>query len=83
LCRQQAEALQKHEDEHVRRIGEGEARHGKYKKLKLGGGHSYDASSDSAAVVAYDKYSAKGRIFNNTLCVRYVQFTKAKDIHKG
>jgi hypothetical protein len=41
-----------HEDEHVRSIGQGEGRHGKYKRLKLGGGQAYDRSSDYAAVVA-------------------------------
>jgi hypothetical protein len=38
LCRQQAEVLQNHENEHVRGIGQGETRHRKYKRLKLGGG---------------------------------------------
>jgi hypothetical protein len=33
-------------------IGQGEARHRKYKRLKLGGGQAYDRSSDYAAVVA-------------------------------
>jgi hypothetical protein len=28
----------------VRYIGQGEARHRKYKRLKLGGGHVYDCS---------------------------------------
>jgi hypothetical protein len=32
--------------EHVRGIGQGEARHRKYKRLKLGGGQAYDRSSD-------------------------------------
>jgi hypothetical protein len=45
LCRQQAEVIQKHENENVRYIGQGEARHRKYKMLKLGGGHVYDCSS--------------------------------------
>jgi hypothetical protein len=40
LCTQQAEVIQKHENEHVRSIGQGEARHGKYKRLKLGGGQA-------------------------------------------
>jgi hypothetical protein len=35
LCRQQAEVIQNHENEHVRSIGQGEARHKKYKRLKL------------------------------------------------
>jgi hypothetical protein len=44
-CRQQAEVIQNHEDENVRYIGQGEARHRKYKRLKLGGGHMYDCST--------------------------------------
>jgi hypothetical protein len=44
-CRQQAEIIQNHENGNVRYIGQGEARHRKYKKLKLGGGHVYDCSS--------------------------------------
>jgi hypothetical protein len=47
LCR-----IQNHENGPVRSIGQGEARHGKYKRLKLGGGQAYDRSSDYAAVVA-------------------------------
>jgi hypothetical protein len=42
-CRQQAEVIQNHEN--VRYIGQGEAPHRKYKRLKLGGGHVYDCSS--------------------------------------
>jgi hypothetical protein len=38
LCRQQAEDIQNHESEHVRGAGQGEARHRKYKRLKLGDG---------------------------------------------
>jgi hypothetical protein len=45
LCRQQTDVIQNHENENVRYIGQGEARHRKYKKLKLGGGHVYDRSS--------------------------------------
>jgi hypothetical protein len=41
LCRQQAEVIQNHENEHVR-----EARHRKYKRLELGDGQSYDRSND-------------------------------------
>jgi hypothetical protein len=44
-CRQQAEVIQNHENENVRYIGQSEARHRKYKRLKLGGGHVYDRSS--------------------------------------
>jgi hypothetical protein len=35
LCRQQAEVIQNHENENVRYIGQDEARHRKYKRLKL------------------------------------------------
>jgi hypothetical protein len=44
-CRQQAEVIQNHENENARYIGQGKARHRKYKRLKLGGGHVYDCSS--------------------------------------
>jgi hypothetical protein len=44
-CRQKAEVIQNHENENFRSIGRGEARHRKYKRLKLGGGHVYDCSS--------------------------------------
>jgi hypothetical protein len=44
-CRQQAEVIQNYENENVHYIGQGEARHRKYKRLKLGGGHVYDSSS--------------------------------------
>jgi hypothetical protein len=40
LCRQQAKVIQNHENEHVRDMGQGEARHGKYKRLKLGAGQA-------------------------------------------
>jgi hypothetical protein len=46
LCRQKAEVIQNHEKKHVRCLGQGEARHTKYKRLKLGGGKAYDLSSD-------------------------------------
>jgi hypothetical protein len=46
LCRQQAEVIQNHENEHVRSTGQGEARYRKYKWLKLGGGQADDRSSD-------------------------------------
>jgi hypothetical protein len=38
LWRQQAEVIQNREDEHVRNIRQGETRHIKYKRFKLGGG---------------------------------------------
>jgi hypothetical protein len=46
LSRQQAEVIQNHENANVRNTGQGEARHRKYKRLKLGGGQAYDRSSD-------------------------------------
>jgi hypothetical protein len=42
----QAEVIQNHDNENVRNIGQGGARHRKYKGLKLGGGQAYDRSSD-------------------------------------
>jgi hypothetical protein len=38
--------MQNHDNDHVCSIGQGEARHRKYKKLKLGGDQAYDRSSD-------------------------------------
>jgi hypothetical protein len=46
LSRQQAEVIQNHENVNVRNTGQGEARHKKYKRLKLGGGQAYDSSND-------------------------------------
>jgi hypothetical protein len=51
LCRQQADVIQNHENEHIRSVGQGDARHRKYKRFKLGGGQAYDRSSDLAAAV--------------------------------
>jgi hypothetical protein len=48
----QPEVIQNHKKEHVRSIGQGEARHRKYKRLKLGGGQAYGGLSDFAAVIA-------------------------------
>jgi hypothetical protein len=45
-CRQLAEVIQNHENGNVRYTGQGEARHRKYTRLKLGCGHVYDCSSD-------------------------------------
>jgi hypothetical protein len=52
LCRRQAEVVQNHENEHVRSRGQGETRHRKYKRLKLGGGQAYDRLRDRADIVA-------------------------------
>jgi hypothetical protein len=38
LCRQQAEVILNRDNENVRDIGQGEARHRKYKRLKVGDG---------------------------------------------
>jgi hypothetical protein len=46
LCRQQAEVVLNHDNENVRYIGQGEARHRKYTELKLSDGQAYDRSSD-------------------------------------
>jgi hypothetical protein len=46
LCMQQAEVILNHDNGNVRYIGQSEARHRKYKRLKLGGGQAYDRSSD-------------------------------------
>jgi hypothetical protein len=46
LCRQQVKVIENHENEHVRGMGQGEVRHRKYKRLKLGCGQAYDLSSD-------------------------------------
>jgi hypothetical protein len=45
LCRRQAEVILNHENPNVLSIGQGEARHRKHKRLKLGGGQVYDRSS--------------------------------------
>jgi hypothetical protein len=47
-----SKVIQKHENVNVRSIGQGEARHRKYKRLKLVGGQAYNRSNDEAAVVA-------------------------------
>jgi hypothetical protein len=49
LCRKQAEVIQNHENEHVGSIRQGEARQRRYKRLKLGGGQTYDRSSEVTA----------------------------------
>jgi hypothetical protein len=45
LCRRQAEITLNHENPNVCAIGQGEARHRKHKRLKLGGGQVYDRPS--------------------------------------
>jgi hypothetical protein len=46
LCSRQAEVIQNHPNPNVHAIGQGEATHRKYKRLKLGGGQAYHRSSD-------------------------------------
>jgi hypothetical protein len=41
LCRQQTKVIKNHDNKKVRNIGQGEANHRKYKRLKLGGGQAY------------------------------------------
>jgi hypothetical protein len=45
VCRQQAEVIQNHENANVHNIGH-EPWHRKYKRHELGGGQTYDRSSD-------------------------------------
>jgi hypothetical protein len=46
LCRTQAEVILNHGNPSVRGIGQGEAMHRKYRRLKLGGGQAYGRSAD-------------------------------------
>jgi hypothetical protein len=46
LSRQRAEVIQNHENVNVRNIEQGEVRHRKYKRVKLGGGQALDRSND-------------------------------------
>jgi hypothetical protein len=46
LCRMLAEVILSPVNPYVRGTGQGEARHMKYKGLKLGGGQAYDRSAD-------------------------------------
>jgi hypothetical protein len=52
LCRQQTGVIQNHENKNIRCIGQGEARHRKYKGRKLGGDQAYNRLSDQAVIVA-------------------------------
>jgi hypothetical protein len=46
ICKTEAEVMLNHVNPNVRSTGQGEARHKKYKRLKLGGGQAYDRSGD-------------------------------------
>jgi hypothetical protein len=41
----QAKVIKNHENENIRYIGQGEARHTKYKRPKFGGSHVYGCSN--------------------------------------
>ena len=45
LCRRQAAVIQPHDNINIRNIGQGEAQHRKYKRLRLGDGQAYDRSN--------------------------------------
>jgi hypothetical protein len=45
-CKTQAQVILNHVNPNVRGAGQREARHRKYKRLKLGGGQAYDPSAD-------------------------------------
>jgi hypothetical protein len=46
LYRTHAEVIPNHANPNGRDIGQGEARHRKYKRLKFGGSQAYDRSAD-------------------------------------
>jgi hypothetical protein len=46
LYRTQAEGIPNHRNPIVRGIGQGQAKHRKYKRLKLGGSQAYDRPDD-------------------------------------
>jgi hypothetical protein len=46
LCRKQAKIIQIHGNANVCNIGQGEPRHRKFKRIKLGGSQAYHRSSD-------------------------------------
>jgi len=50
LCREKASVIRYHDSVIIRNIGQGEARHRKYKRLRLGGGQAYDRSIDRSTV---------------------------------
>jgi hypothetical protein len=46
LCRQEAEVIQHHHNPNVQGMGQLEAQHRKYKRLKFGGSEAYKHSSN-------------------------------------
>jgi hypothetical protein len=51
LCRQQATVLPNHENVDIGNIGQGDAQHRNYRRLKLGGGQAYDQSIVQTVVI--------------------------------
>jgi hypothetical protein len=51
LIREQAEVTKSHENENARNIGQGEPRHRKYKRLKLGCGEAYTVCPGSVRTI--------------------------------
>jgi hypothetical protein len=90
LCRKQAEVVWNHENKHFPGIGQGEARHKIYRRLKLGGGQvtrqplqhkicKIGMICPAAPVLTEDLCVVqKQKIFNNMLYVRNVHLTKGQ-----
>jgi hypothetical protein len=57
LCREQASVIRNYENVVIHTIGQGEGRHRKYKRLKLGGGQAYDRSIVETVVVTVNMYN--------------------------
>jgi hypothetical protein len=60
LCRKKAEVTQNHKNANIFNIGQGEPRHSKYKRLKLGGGQAYGRSGDWSSDVCSSDLSRLG-----------------------
>jgi hypothetical protein len=73
LCRQQAEVMQNHENEQVSGIGQGEARHRRYKRHKLGCGQAYDpwshASCSCSIRYVREAWSALWSLYWQRACI--------------
>jgi hypothetical protein len=77
LSRTQAEVIVIHVIPNVHGIGQGKARHGKYKRLKLGGGQAYKCSADNCIfIVAWVKANLlnKPSLIGN-LCIPCINVT--------
>jgi len=53
LCREQASVIHNHDNIVIRTNGQGEAPHWKYKRLKLGGGQTYDRSFVQILLISF------------------------------